>query len=123
MIMVKPDSDIVYNVKVTSPEGCINKGIAIVYVQQNPNPPSALQNSSLANIVIYPIPASNELNIETTEEMCATIYSLTGSMVKEFNQFEIKQVLNIGDLAAGTYLLSLESRNGTKKLTKIELVK
>lgn len=123
MIMVKPDSDIVYNVKVTSPEGCINKGIAIVYVQQNPNPPSALQNSSLANIVIYPIPASNELNIETTEEMRATIYSLTGSMVKEFNQFEIKQVLNIGDLAAGNYFLSLESRKGTKKLTKIELVK
>ena len=123
MIMVKPDSDIVYNVKVTSPEGCINKGIAIVYVQQNPNPPSALQNSSLANIVIYPIPASNELNIETTEEMRATIYSLTGSMVKEFNQFEIKQVLNIGDLAAGNYFLSLESRKGTKKLTKIELVR
>jgi hypothetical protein len=123
MIMVKPDTDIVYNVKVTSPQGCINKGIAIVYVQQNPNPPSALQNAGLANILIYPNPASNQLNIETTEKMRATIFTITGAMVKEFDQFETNQVLNIEDLVGGTYLLSLESRNGTKKLTKIELIK
>jgi hypothetical protein len=123
MIMVKPDTDVVYNVKVTSPQGCINKGIAIVYVQQNPNPPSALQNAGLANIIIYPNPASNLLNIETTEKMRATIFTIAGSMVKEFDQFETKQVLDIEDLAAGAYLLSLENRIGTKKLSKIEILK
>ncbi|MFN5848345.1 MAG: T9SS type A sorting domain-containing protein, partial [Chitinophagales bacterium] len=102
-ILIKPDSDIVYSVVVTNSEGCTNKGIAIVYVQQNPNPPSGILNNALASIVIYPNPATSELNIESIEPVKATIFSIEGSMIKEFTTFEINQKLNIESLASGNY--------------------
>ncbi len=122
-ILIKPDSDIVYSVVVTNSEGCTNKGIAIVYVQQNPNPPSGILNNALASIVIYPNPATSELNIESIEPVKATIFSIEGSMIKEFTTFEINQKLNIESLASGNYFLTLENKYGIKKVSKIEVIK
>lgn len=122
-ILVKPDSDIVYTVLVTNIEGCKSKGISIVYVQQNPNPPSSINSSLLANILIYPNPAQNEINIEGVEPLKASIYAIFGALIKDFEQYELIQKINVEDLASGNYLLSIETKSGQKKITKIEINK
>ena len=123
-ILVKPDSDIVYSVLVTNVQGCKTKGISIVYVQQSPNPPSGINSAaSLANILVYPNPAQNEIYIEGSELLKASIFSMSGELVKDFEQYELTQKLNVEDLASGNYLLSLETKSGIKKITKIEINK
>ena len=123
-IQVKPDSDIVYSVLVTNVQGCKTKGISIVYVQQSPNPPSGINSAaSLANILVYPNPAQNEIYIEGSELLKASIFSMSGELVKDFEQYELTQKLNVEDLASGNYLLSLETKSGIKKITKIEINK
>lgn len=122
-ILVKPDSNIVYSVLVTNIEGCNTKGISIVYVKQNPNPPSSINSSMLANILIYPNPAQNEINIEGIEPLKASIYSISGALIKDFDHYELNQKINVEDLASGNYLLSIETKSGQKNITKIELTK
>lgn len=122
-IQIKPDSNIIYNVDVTNAEGCTTKGIAIVYVQQNPNPPSGISDNELGRIVVYPNPSYDEINIEADEPVKAALYSMTGSLALAFDKYEAAQKLNLSALAAGNYILSLETKHGTKKIVKIELLK
>lgn len=122
-ITVQPDSDIVYNVDVTTAAGCKSKGIAIVFVQQNPNPPSSIASQQTVNVLIYPNPTQKELNIDASEPLRAAIYSTSGALIKEFNLFEKTQLLNVEELSNGIYILSLETKSGKKKVSKVEISK
>lgn len=121
-ILVKPDSDIVYSVLVTNTAGCTAKGMSIVYVLQNPNP-SSIAGNILANILIYPNPASNEINIESTEQTKVSIYSINGSLIREFESFDNNHKIDVTDISSGYYFLSLENKSGRKKVNKIEIIK
>jgi hypothetical protein len=122
-IIVKPDSNIVYTVQVTNAQGCKTKGISIVYVQHNPNPPSGIISPTFANILIYPNPAQNEINVEGSEVLKVSIYSMNGAIVKDSDQYALNHKINLEDLASGTYFLSIETILGQKKINKIEINK
>lgn len=122
-IQIKPDSDIVYTVKVTSSMGCENEGIAIVYVKQDPNPPSAISSSDIGQILIYPNPVSNILSINSKEELKVSIYSITGNLVREYDEYLKNYKLDVETMTEGIYYLSMQMRDGTIKTTKVQIKK
>src|SRR5690606_24308624 len=77
-----------------------------------------------AKFNLYPNPATNVVNITNTENMVVqqvTVYDISGkqlSMQSFNNQAEIP--LNVESLASGTYMLHLQTNEGTaiKKLVK-----
>ena len=122
-ISVHPDSDIVYTVEVTSSNGCKTKGIAIVYVSQNPNPTGSLLHNTLSQVLIYPNPASNILTIESSENLKISFYNTQGALVLTKEVAHGKSEFNINNLANAIYTLMIENKLGTKKISKIEILK
>ena len=122
-ISVQPDSDIVYTVEVTSSNGCKTKGIAIVYVSQNPNPTGSLLHNTLSQVLIYPNPASNILTIESSENLKISFYNTQGALVLTKEVAHGKSEFNINNLANAIYTLMIENKLGTKKISKIEILK
>ncbi|MFN9319407.1 MAG: T9SS type A sorting domain-containing protein, partial [Chitinophagales bacterium] len=122
-IAIKPDSDIVYTVDVTAANGCKTKGIAIIYVKQDPNPSSSIMSNNLGQVLIYPNPAHEYLTIETNEQVRLTLFNSLGSQVLErdikFNKIDI----SISHLANGLYTALLETKTGLRKISKIEILK
>ena len=122
-ILVKPDSDIIYQVEVTSVDGCKSKGLAIIYVKQDPNPPSAISSSILGQILVYPNPAKDFLTIETPELLVMKMYNIQGALVLSQTITEPKARLDINHLASGQYTLLMEAGSKRKKISKIEIIK
>ena len=77
-----------------------------------------------AKFNLYPNPASNVVNITNSENMLVnqvTIYDTTGRLITTENyNTEAEIQLNVENLASGTYLLYLQTTEGTavKKLVK-----
>ena len=73
---------------------------------------------------LYPNPATNVVNITNTDNLFvekATVYDIAGKEIKNqtfTNETNIQ--LNVENLASGTYLLHLQTNEGTavKKLVK-----
>jgi len=122
-ILVKPDSDIIYQVEVTSVDGCKSKGLAIIYVKQDPNPPSAISSTILRQILVYPNPAKDFLTIETPELLVMKMYNIQGALVLSQTITEPKARLDINHLASGNYTLLMEAGSKRKKISKIEIIK
>jgi hypothetical protein len=122
-ILVKPDSDIIYQVEVTSVDGCKSKGLAIIYVNQDPNPPSAISSTILRQILVYPNPAKDFLTIETPELLVMKMYNIQGALVLSQTITEPKARLDINHLASGQYTLLMEAGSKRKKISKIEIIK
>jgi hypothetical protein len=122
-IRVKPDSNVVYNVKVTSVDGCVSNGIAIVYVSNKTKPNSGISNSDLENILIFPNPSRDIVTIESTEKVKTTIYNLVGAEVSKNIEYTESKKIDVSNIAAGNYMILLESMSGSKKMVKIEIVK
>jgi Secretion system C-terminal sorting domain len=121
-IRVKPDSTILYNLKVTTAAGCVGNGVAIVYILNKPIL-NGIQSSDLENIIIYPNPSSDYINVESTELVKASIYNMAGAQIYNNELYSSTLELDIREIAAGSYMLILESKAGTRKMTKIEISK
>lgn len=122
-ILIKPDSDIIYQVDVTASNGCKSKGLAIVYVKQNPNPPSAISSPLLGQILVYPNPVKDYLTIESTENFNIQLYNIQGALVLSKSLYEPLSKLDISHLASGQYTLLIEMGSERKKISKIEIIK
>ena len=122
-ILIKPDSDIIYQVDVTASNGCKSKGLAIVYVKQNPNPPSAISSPLLGQILVYPNPVKDYLTIESTENFNIQLYNIQGALVLIKSLYEPLSKLDISHLASGQYTLLFEMGSERKKISKIEIIK
>ena len=66
------------------------------------------ENAQAANVKVYPVPAENELIIQTEDFQKAEIYSLTGQKLME----SLQTKLNVSALASGVYLLNVYDMNG-----------
>lgn len=109
-------------VVITSPTALmtVNSGRFRVFGNQ----PSTLSNADfnvIANeILIYPNPAKNSFSISKGANQIE-IYTLTGQLVKLFQNIEIEQEIDIQSLQTGIYSIKIVDYNGisqTKKLIK-----
>lgn len=122
-ITTQPDSDIVYTVDVTSSNDCKTKGIAIIYVSQNPNPTTSVQQNYLSQVLIYPNPTSDFLTIESSEKLKVNLYNSQGALVLVQDIENGKSDINVNHLANAIYTLIIENKFGVKKISKIEILK
>ena len=122
-INIKPDSDIVYTVDVTAVNGCKTKGIAIVYVKQDPNPSSSIVNDNIGQVVVYPNPASNYLTVESSENLKLYLFNSLGVQVLMRDILGMKTEIDVGQLSNAFYTIMLETKNGLRKIFKIEILK
>lgn len=122
-IFIKPDSDIIYQVDVSSVNGCKSKGLTLVYVKQNPNPSSAIFSPLLRQILVYPNPAKDYLTIETQEQLIVQMYNIEGALVLRKTITDPFSKLDISHLASGHYTLLIETGGERNKISKIEIIK
>lgn len=122
-ILVKPDSDIVYTVDVASANGCKTKGLVLVYVKQDPNPPSGIVSDKYGQVLVYPNPASNYLTIETEEKLNFYLFNSIGTQVMMKEIKDKNTQISVEHLSNAMYTVMLETKNGIRKIFKIEILK
>jgi hypothetical protein len=67
-------------------------------------PISSLNSTALSSVSAYPTIASNSLTINGVSNLKASIYSVTGQLVKSVDQ--MNNQLNVSDLSEGLYFIS-----------------
>lgn len=122
-ISIKPDSDIVYTVDVASANGCKTKGLVLVYVKQDPNPPSGIVSDKYGQVLVYPNPASNYLTIETEEKLNFYLFNSIGTQVMMKEIKDKNTQISVEHLSNAMYTVMLETKNGLRKIFKIEILK
>ena len=86
---------------------------------------SVLENEAVSIFEVYPNPTTEQLNVvlNNTEAAQAKIYSLTGQLMSETNITGTglnTQQIQVSDLPAGTYLLSVQTANANTTKTFIK---
>lgn len=121
-VCVAPDGSIYFIVRdrsFTQPgDTLVNNRCKIVRMKNNAYipPPQNVASTQKANIKVYPNPAKDELTIEQCKGREYSITDISGRDVMKGKIGKDKEVLNIGRLAGGAYLLNLEG--GSLKFVK-----
>jgi hypothetical protein len=68
----------------------------------------------LSNVVIYPNPARNNLNIQNAENSSIKVFDLLGRIVVLENNISLNQQLDVSKLTTGTYLIKIINGNQVK---------
>jgi hypothetical protein len=79
------------------------------------------ENMDLVGLNISPNPAINELRVTATGEIGhLAIFDLTGKIVAEYLLKENESIIDVSDLASGSYLLKTDTNGvvGTQKFIK-----
>ena len=74
------------------------------------------ENQLIKLIQIYPNPAENFISIANQSEWSIdkiSIYAINGSKVKEVNNFNNNQTIDVSTLQSGLYLISIQTNNQT----------
>jgi hypothetical protein len=69
---------------------------------------SVNENVSAASFKVYPVPAENELFIQTEDFQKAEIYSVTGQKLME----SLQDRINVGELSSGLYIIKVYDLEG-----------
>ena len=68
----------------------------------------------LGNVVIYPNPAKNNLNIQNAENSSVKVFDLLGRVVLLENNISLNQQIDVSKLTTGTYLIKIINGNQVK---------
>lgn len=68
----------------------------------------------LSNVVIYPNPAKNNLNIQNAENASVKVFDLLGRIILLENNISLNQQLDVSKLTTGTYLIKIIKGNQIK---------
>lgn len=82
----------------------------------------ASSSFNLDAIKIYPNPTSDIINIDVQENQTLQslmVYDMLGNKIIHKNEFEAHNQLNLGNLAAGIYLLEIKDANDQQLIQKI----
>jgi hypothetical protein len=106
-----------YYVIVTDTSGCISDTSNIIFVLITD---LGSLTSDINSVQIFPNPASNKLQIETTQKSFIEILNLQGQIIKSFNSYESHTNVDISTLARGMYFVKVKTKNGiiVKKFVK-----
>jgi len=66
------------------------------------------ENVQATNFKVYPVPAENEIQIQTESFQKAEIYSVTGQKLME----SLQDRMNVSELSSGLYLIKVYDREG-----------
>lgn len=73
----------------------------------------SVENPSMVSVSVYPNPASDILNIQTTESITnVTAYNIAGQKVLQVST----QTINVSSLKTGVYILKVETTKGSATL-------
>ena len=79
---------------------------------------------SLANVSIYPNPSNGIFSIEASAEMeKAYITDLAGKLIYSGNLSGNEAIINTGDIANGTYILSIRFADGMSQMVRLKVVR
>ena len=81
--------------------------------------PTSIEDFDQSDVVIYPNPASDILNIRGMDVASVRIYNLTGQLIKEVYN---TSVINVSDVEPGSYALIVSDRadNTARKMIVVE---
>lgn len=97
-----------YNAKTKSFYG---SQVDIVYVDLT----QVNENAQTTNVKVYPVPAENELFIQTEDFQKAEIYSVTSQKLME----SAMEKMNVSSLSQGVYLLKVYDQSGNSETQRI----
>ncbi len=105
-----------YVVRVVCISGSVNIKSVKVGVGANTKSVNALEYASTSNsgLSIYPNPANGLLNIQLTETLRSAnidIVNIQGKVVSSFTLSSNNGTINVGDIPAGIYILSVKTAN------------
>ena len=96
---------------------CYISNYAIQGNQNTINVPTAIATLSADNFKIYPIPFSNEINIEATSNCTYNIYAVTGTLLLSGSGNKV----NTQALPEGSYILEVSSNNSTVRRVVVKM--
>jgi Secretion system C-terminal sorting domain len=96
---------------------CYISDYAIQGTQNTINIPTAIATPSADNFKIYPIPFSNEINMEATNNGTYNIYAVTGALLLSGKGNKV----NTQALPAGSYILEVSSNNSTVRRVVVKV--
>ncbi|MCB0608957.1 MAG: M4 family metallopeptidase [Lewinella sp.] len=115
------NNDLVYidavTVTASNPSGFMAGGATRQTIQELgkvvPEGNAFLEGDSEAPATLFPNPATDELSINTTDELLGVrIFAANGALVKNLKTFEKGQTIDIEDLQPGMYFIALETAGG-----------
>ena len=98
-------------------------GDMYVWMNLTQNPPNSVADNPENTAKVYPVPAGNELFVETENPAVETIevYDVTGRMVKTSSVSGLVTRINVEDLQAGMYIVSLKSGSQVVSTNRIAI--
>jgi len=113
-IWVKPDSTTTYVLE-QNLCGVLSYDTVVVSVL----PTNVGNVGNVRNVVVYPNPAGNVVNVEGVQNGEVRIFDVVGQEVGMYNIVSNKQALDISNLRAGGYFLQITANDGSMKNVKI----
>lgn len=72
-----------------------------------------VDENELNDIRIYPNPANNLVNIDNAANSTVSIYNLLGEVVKSVRTTSNNTIIDVANLASGSYIVKVNGENGT----------
>lgn len=105
-----PDVDGAYAVQVTV-NGCVDTSSCVVFLN------AGLDNNVLSTINCYPNPVTNQLQIDSKENIVSvTLIDLSG---KELKVELVQNAINMSELSKGVYTLKIQTGSGRQEIKQI----
>lgn len=82
------------------------------------NLPDAIQDVEATELSVYPVPASNVLNVELTQAATVFVYNAEGRLLQSSVLNEGAQSLNVSGFASGVYFMNVRYNDGSMARSK-----
>jgi len=74
----------------------------------------SIGDNALNNVIIYPNPANEVLNIKNAENSDIEIYDLLGRAIVSKSNISLNEQINVSSLTTGTYIIKITNNNQVK---------